>query len=761
MDAGLPRRPAPRLARRAAFLLAALALAEGALAEDALPPVEYPDILVTGWRPSAGVPERSLEGGDVEAYGLGTIGELLAEVAAEDGETPGDAAFLVNGRRVSGLAGLSDLPAEAIDRIDILPRGSGVAVGASPRQRVYAIRLRRKLDLVAARAAARMPTRGGWSSRRGEVVYSRLRAERRLALAAKARQEPMLLESERDIVQPAALAPEAGAYRTLLPATERLDLSLSAADRLVPWLSGSLVSKLSLARRHALLGPFPAGAPAQPLDQRGRTLSASVDLGLDAEAGSWQFGLFANVASLNGRTTTDRPLAAVRRTFAAITGSTVRTLSVLVSAFGPLLDLPAGSLLLNLGAGASRDTIQGRRVADTPVGRRRTVVTATSVSAAIELPIASRSAGALTALGDLSASAEIARHHASDFGSFGTYALALLWRPTEWLGLTGSLGRSDSAPPVSSLDEPPLETPGVRVFDPRRGETVDVTWITGGSPALRRQRDETRRLAVNLKPFRALALRLNAEYSETRNRNLVSELPGPGPAAERAFPDRFIRDGHGRLIAVDARPVSFAARNERQLRAGLVLTLPLGQAGPGGRRLAEEEEEDEPRAPPPRTAVRPRLQVSASFSRLLASALSIRPGEPAIDLLSRDALAFGGLGQPRHRFDASLGYAGRGLGIRASVQTRGASLVEASGSSANILRFHPLSLLSLRAWIQGERLAPGARLLKGTRLSLSLLNLGDARGRVEDRFGVTPLSYQPAYRDPIGRSVELELRKKF
>ena len=51
--------------------------------------------------------------------------------------------------------------------------------------------------------------------------------------------------------------------------------------------------------------------------------------------------------------------------------------------------------------------------------------------------------------------------------------------------------------------------------------------------------------------------------------------------------------------------------------------------------------------------------------------------------------------------------------------------------------------------------------LRGMRVSLSIDNLFDARQQVRDRLGATPLSYQPGYLDPLGRSVRLTLRKLF
>jgi hypothetical protein len=40
-------------------------------------------------------------------------------------------------------------------------------------------------------------------------------------------------------------------------------------------------------------------------------------------------------------------------------------------------------------------------------------------------------------------------------------------------------------------------------------------------------------------------------------------------------------------------------------------------------------------------------------------------------------------------------------------------------------------------------------------------NATNERQSVVDSAGITPLPYQSAYRDPLGRTVEIELRKVF
>ena len=732
-----------------------LAIPSSALAQDA----DQRMIVVSAPRPTFDIaPERTLDTADVESYGRDSIGEILEEVTAENGDRRDDPVILVNGKRVGSLGSVEDLPAEAISKIEVLPIGSGLRLGATSNQRVYNIQLKRELDMVAVRAAAQTATRGSWMSWRGDVNYTQVNGNRRITLAAKFRSEEMLRESERDIVYPAGASLETGLFRSLAPARDQFSFSLSAADQIAPWLSGSLSAKLSASNRQSLLGPvILEGTAIAPVNQSANGFSVGTELALNATAGSWLLSLLGNYAYDFRRTLTDRLVTGLPGVQASKSIARTENASVVLTASGPLVKLPAGSLRLNLGIGLAGDRITGDSQFQGVQSGHETTLHSSTLRAGVEVPIASRSAGMLAFLGDLSATAEVNRVHVSGFGTFTNHTYSAIWQPARWLRLTAAIGRSGSAPPIASLDEPPLETPGVAYFDPLTGETVVVTRITGGITGLPRQSSETTRFAANIKPVRSLALQITAEYLETRQRNTVSELPPASPAIIQAFPDRFIRNSSGQLIVVDARPVSFASRVQRQLRTGISLNLPLGR---GATRAADEQG-----SLPPDTesgaGVRPRLQINASHTFLLKSNLVIRAGQPAIDLLLPEAVGFGGLGQPRHVFDLAVGYAERGLGLRLTTQHRSRSFIEASGSTANVLSFEPLTTFSLRAWVQGERLAPTAKWLKGTRISLSVANLTDVRERVVNSFGFTPLSYQPAYRDPIGRTIEIELRKRF
>ena len=712
-------------------------------------------ILVIGSRPLDSTVERSLDAADVTAYGADTIGEVLTEIAAESGETSDEVVVLVNGRRVSGLGEIEDLPAEVVAGIEVLPPGSGRELGANSTQRVYNVVLRRSADLGTARIGWRTATEGGWSARHGGLSYTHLRGPRRITAALRVRDDDLLVESDRAVIAPAGGEGERP-FRTLLPETRRWDASLSAADQLAPWLHGSLGAKASTSRSRALLGTGTTATEAGTLEQARRSEVLGLEAALNATAGQWLLAAFGDLRAEWRQADTDRVINSQPGTIA--TRSQATTINGLLLATGPVVDLPAGPLRLSLGAGIDHETIDSQRSLGVTPASHTSALTTHTLSAGLELPLASRSRGALPFLGDLVAGIDYSRLGVAPYDTFDNWTYSLNWRPVERVRFNLAITRGSSAPSLLLLDEPLIETPGLRYFDPVLGETATVTRLSGGLAGLPPSRNRTTKLGASIKPVRGLALQLTSEYLVTDNRDVVTDLPPASAAVIAAFPERFLRDGSGRLVQVDARPVVLASRNQRQLRSGFTLNLPLGGGGESSAAQADDDAESGRSRP---GAVRPRLQLAASHTWLLESGVTIRPGEAAIDLLSPAAIGLGGLGQPRHRFTFSAGYAERGFGARLSAQHRSQSVLEAGGSTANVLRFAPLTLLNLRAWIDGSRLLPAARFMQGTRLTLAVQNLTGVRETVRDSLGATPLAYQPAYRDPLGRTIMVELRKTF
>lgn len=732
--------PVVRVRRLAGLLLVSTSIP--AWAETSVAPATDEHITVVGDRIVLGVlAERSLGEDDISTYGLGTVGELLDEVAAENGEGRGEPVFLVNGERIADLAEVENYPTEALERVDVLPVGAGAKIGASVTRRVYNIVLKRKVDTVVARAAVRAATEGGWTAGRGDASYTRIRSDQRVSVSGGVRHEGRLKESERGIVQPAGSPANLGDFRTLRGRLTGYNLKLSAADRLAEWLQGSVGASIGKTDRDSLLGLVPVSNLAR--QQGRRSLSGDVDLSLNADVGSWLVSLIGNYDYDRSKTRTDRldpgdPLAIAE----SRTTATTRTAGADMIATGPLIALPAGPLRGKVGAGLGRDSIRSSRRFLGIDSDDHFVQWSRNFSAGLELPIASRRNGFLPEIGELVANAELTRTHVSDFGSFTNQTYSLQWQPVEWVRMFGSVTTGKTPPAVGTISDPIIETPGVRYYDPVRGETVDVTEISGGNPALAAQRGENRRLSLSVKPAPKLALHLFADYYGTRNRDIITALPPASELILDAFPERFTRALDGTLVSVDVRPISLARQSEDRLRYGFNLMLPLGSrdAGKSGG---------------------PRLQVNASHSWLLDSEIVIRPGFGAVDLLSPDAIGLAGASRPRHQFDFTLGFADRGLGVRLTGQYRGKSYLNlVSEATTDVLEFSPLTTLNLRAFAVGSRFGD-APWLNSTRLTLAVLNLTNDRQRVRDSANDTPLSYQRDYRDPLGRTVELEIRKVF
>ncbi|WP_256869409.1 hypothetical protein [Sphingobium lactosutens] len=87
--------------------------------------------------------ENQLNRADIDAYGVGKISELLDEIVAQtqsnQGRSDDGPVVLVNGKRVSGVNEVSDLPTEAILRLDILPEEVALKYGYDAQRKVVNI----------------------------------------------------------------------------------------------------------------------------------------------------------------------------------------------------------------------------------------------------------------------------------------------------------------------------------------------------------------------------------------------------------------------------------------------------------------------------------------------------------------------------------------------------------------------------------------------------------------------------------------------
>jgi len=227
----MPNGRVGRRGLRGGWLLAGLAAAAGGARAAAPPPPDparldtthvVSEVTVLGHRtPGAIAPDDTpmVQLGVVDIGGLGArdIADLLAalrlETSGADGSAP---VVLLNGVRISGLASLRDLPAEALQGVEIYSGDTAVRFGYGAQQRVVNLVLKPRYADIAAEAEGAVTTDGGAAFGRGKLGFDKIASGRRLSLNATYEHTDWLLESQRPIEG------GVGRFETLTPASDHL-----------------------------------------------------------------------------------------------------------------------------------------------------------------------------------------------------------------------------------------------------------------------------------------------------------------------------------------------------------------------------------------------------------------------------------------------------------------------------------------------------------------------------------------------------------
>lgn len=781
----------------------------------------------------------------VAGYGVSTVGELLDAITFENGDSAPQ--ILVNGQVARNISDISDLPVEAVARVEELPRGAATRVGGAPGQRAYNVVLRSQVKTFVTTAAYQAATESGWDNTRADGTLTWIRKNDRINLSARGAWSGSLLESERDLTpfsptiaysplgnvlgspsgeidpalsllagqtvtvagvpggtssptlaQFAATAGQANPselshHRTLRGRSRPYEFNLAANKELSPWLSVSLNGRLGWSADRRTNGlpsarfllpvghpnsPFARNVllafsdPARPLTSLSNGNSASLQVTFNATLGEWRATLSSKYDDRSRSYSSDFTgsipgglitLGAATNPFAAspaglipvsttVTSTTNITRDVQLDLEGPLANLPAGQLRLRTGLGATWLSLDGAstNLANARHFRRHEY----EARAGLTIPLTGNADGSLGGIGRSEFSIDTARSDLGSQGSAHSVAMALTWQPASWMRLTLSQNEESAAPSPELLAAPTITTPNVRYFDPVTGQTVDVTMISGSSGALANENRRLRHASLQIKPWAAYNLQLSADLLINDLRNQAGALPLPSPAVVAAFPGRFVRDGNGLLVLVDTTTVNFERQHSSELRSGISFGVPLsarpsaGMRGPDGK-------------PVKRSKARPMLQVNASFTHVFTSTTMIRSALGEVDLLAGGAIGLAG-SRARNGADGSVAISDRGVGLRAAFVWRGpSSLVTGTALAPDRLQFDPFTRFDLKLFADAAQLFGPSPLTRGLRVTVAADNLLGSRQQVRNGAGITPLGYQPIYRDPLGRLISVEVRKVF
>jgi iron complex outermembrane receptor protein len=733
-------------------------------------------------------PEITLSPREIRAYGVGSVAELLEvlepQTASARGRGGGRPVVLLNGMRTSGFSEVRDLPTEAIARVEILPEEVALKYGYRADQRVVNIVLRQRFKATAVELGATVPTAGGRESLDADVNRLSIQQDSRLQLGAKAGRVTPLLETERDIIQ----TPESP-FRTLAAESRQLSVNGIYSRPLRDGVGATINGSLDYTETESGLGYV---APS-PLRRMTDTINAHLGVASNGAISGWRWS-FTGAADRGWTDSTTQRLmdAGGRRSDTAQSVTTSADAEVVFN--GTLMELPAGEVSTALTGGLETRRLEseserGGIELSTDLSRH-----IASAQANIDVPIARRDVF-LGKLGDLSANGNLAVDQLSDFGTMVTVGGGLNWSPVERLRMIASVTQEDGPPSIQQLGDPEVVTPGVRVFDYQRGETVEVAQISGGNPDLAADQRRVLKLGFNYKPFEETNLTLRADYTRSVIEDAIASFPSTTAEIEAAFPERFVRGADGALVQIDTRPVNFARQESEQLRWGFNYSKTLGPQRPEGgwRRDASAvpvppPTNGAPASAQPDTRVRAQgafdgtpggggfgggrgfggggmrgagaLQFAVFHTLHLKDEILIRHGVPVLDLLNGSATGNGG--QPRHGVDVQAGYSKNGYGARLNAKWQSGTEVD-GGPLGEDLTFSDMTTVNLRVFAD-LGMQPWARehtWLRGMRASLSVDNLFDERLDVRTESGATPISYQPDYIDPIGRTVRFTVRKLF
>ncbi|MFT4250923.1 MAG: hypothetical protein QM608_00350, partial [Caulobacter sp.] len=151
-------------------------------------------------------PEQVLDEADIQAYGAGSLSELvtaLAPLTASSRGRGGDEPpiIVINGQRISGPQEMNGIPPEAVQQAEIYPEEKALAYGYRADQKVLNFILKKNFRQRTIEDERRFATEGGrtFSEQRGGQF--KVDADARWTLNARYRRETPLYEQERDIVR--------------------------------------------------------------------------------------------------------------------------------------------------------------------------------------------------------------------------------------------------------------------------------------------------------------------------------------------------------------------------------------------------------------------------------------------------------------------------------------------------------------------------------------------------------------------------------
>lgn len=717
--------------------------------------------------------ERAFTPIEIGAYGASTVEDLIAALGAQitgpRSQNDSPPLLLLNGRRLPNPRDIAAIPAEAIEKLEVFPEDAATYFGLPADRKVLNILTFDEFTGLFAAGTGSFTTEGGGATAQGAVDLFKIKGDTRVGFGGSYFGSQELTEEQRNILQPSdgeALAP----FRALLPEIERYSVNGNFARPISKEISASVTGSFMGERSRGLIGASGASILENVRDFNEWQLGAN----LAGEFGGLR--LLLDIMYTKQSNFSGISVAGSGSSF-DLTDADNRDFRVRLDAAGTIVSLPAGSLRGSIILDGGVSELDSFTFQDNQqIGARRTRDN-TGVSVNLYIPILSP----ISPPGRLSASYGLALASFSDVDDTHRLNARVDWSPSQALRFALAFVDEQRPPSLEQLGQPTLRSPNVRTLDFITGETVDLSFVTGGNPDLLNESERNFQAQFSLKPFKRLNFSLNGTFLSSRVNDPLAPFPLLTTATTNAFVERFRRDANGQLSEIDARPINFSKSARDQIFWGLSFSRSLGLISDDGQEAEQafKSVEDAAAANPddfvfaasPNSALARQAQnlSSRAFANVYHTwftrdEITLAPNTSPLNLLRGDAVDLFG-GRRRHRIEFVAGAYKNGLGGR--IDLRWDSPTSLSGSTVTggeSVRFKSLATLNFNGFVNLQEVFDKENksfLLKNSRLTFDVNNVFNNRPVVRTGDGLTPIRFQQAYLDPLGRTISLAFRKGF
>lgn len=547
------------------------------------------EIVIEGQRQRGAVtgdvkPLQQFDAGDVRALGVSSVSDLISElgpqVQSASGKPP---VMLLEGHRMSSPNEINSLPSEAIQRVDVLPEEVGLRYGYDADQKVINIVLRQRFRAINIELGGTAPTAKGGLTGTNDTGFLSIRNGKRLNIGTQLRTRDDVLETDRGLNNPDS------PYRTLSPSDTQLTVNatyhLPISQRVAGTINGQITTDQNIAKTGATF--MPGSNTLGALERTADQFTGHLGFGITRDHAKGQMTLTGNYDHSFTRTLSDRPYNAAiypDGTPADVARSYSDTASLDLLYNTALITAPAGDVSLTTRISGSTLSFRSSRVRDFNSTPSRVTRQSGGGFVNLNIPIIGAAMPIADKIGRLSASANFNVNDLSDAGWVHGYGFGFNWQPRKTLSFTGNYTKRETAPTPNQLGDAAVATFNVPTFDYVRGESVNVTTLSGGNRNLQNAETNSFRIGASWAPFKDPQVNFQVDLSHNRTTGGISNLPGASLETQTAFASRFVRAAldpsdttHtvGVLTQVDLRPINIAEQKTTQLRWGFNFTKQL------------------------------------------------------------------------------------------------------------------------------------------------------------------------------------------